>query len=376
LNERARWLSGSRFIYLSPSGELSVITPCSKSVDNLSASLPDKIISLEYGMNADRSKIILKGESAYWLYTPATLQSVKLDIPLPAEGVLTQIRWIPGDENLYSSRIEDREGVLWIVLERINAGTGSASLILEIPASPEIRNSYPMWASVDWLSKDQVIVENTIDGMTMYDLGSQPLQPVNVFSDLFGIKYPGMDQLSASDLMCRTGETDKYLVLGTGFVADGQYYIYHFNTGAVDQYPLDTPLFVVFPCGESMVAQSFVGNMESYNTLKVILVDSGVEPYDLVAQGHAIGEISWSFATILPGGQTVMFSSVQGISLVDLVSGEMLNFWGLDNQVEYQSFYILLSPDGKTLVGFASQESKEPGKGSYLQDMYWLRLDS
>jgi hypothetical protein len=109
--------------------------------------------------------------------------------------------------------------------------------------------------------------------------------------------------------------------------------------------------------------------------LKVILVDSGVEPYDLVAKGHAAGDISWSFATILPGSQTVMFSSVQGISLVDLVSGEMLNFWGLDNQVEYQSFYTLLSPDGKTLVGFASQQSKEPGKIPYVQDIYWLYLD-
>jgi hypothetical protein len=92
----------------------------------------------------------------------------------------------------------------------------------------------------------------------------------------------------------------------------------------------------------------------------------------LVAKGHTPGQNSWSFATILPGSQKIMFSSIQGISLMDLKSGEILQFWGLENQQEVQDIYVMLSPDGKTMVAFSSQ--KEPGDYN-ARAMYWLRLE-
>ena len=251
--------------------------------------------------------------------------------------------------------------------------TGSASLITEIQASPELQYSSPMGAGIEWISKDEILVYDTITGMRLYDISSQPPQFTNLFPDLFGIEYPGMDKVSVWGRMAGTEDGDYHFIFETGMAADGQYYIYHPESGLVDQYPLDPPLLVVFPNGEAGIAQSFVESSPSNNTYKVILVDSGKEPYDLVANGHAAGQDIWSFATILPDARRIMFSSIDGISLVDLESGEILNFWGLKNQEEYQDFNVMLAPDGKTVIGFAS--TKEPGQGYRNHAMYWLRLE-
>ncbi len=375
--DRTTWLDDNHLLYISPDNKFLVLSPCSDAIDDWTASLPDVVSSFRStNIKGDGSQILLQGEQAYWLFTLATQQSVKLNIPPPQEGVETGVGWIPGEEELYTSRIEDRQGEWWIVLERLDPVSGNASLILETQASPEIQNSYPMWAGIDWISKDQVIVENAVDGMKLYDISSQPSQPTNLFPDVFGIEYPGMGQMSAWGTMCGGDEKESHLMLETGFAPDERYFIYHPDTGAVDQYPLDPPLLVVYPCGEGGIAQSYTQSSPSNNTYKVILVDSGIEPYDLVAKGHVVpSQNIWSFATILPGGQKVMFSSTQGISLVDLKSGEILSFWGFDNQDEYQDFTAMLSPDGKSVVGFASRKSDQPGVGSQVQDVYWVRLE-
>jgi WD40 repeat protein len=372
LYDRTTWMEDNRLLYTSPSGELLALTPCSDSTDNWSASLPDKISSLSYGPIED-SQILLKGEQAYWLFNPSTRQSVKLDLPVPEEGKdigFARSSWEP---KLISSRLEDRQGELWIVLESIDTVTGSSSLITEIQASLELQYSSPMSAGIERINKDKLLVYDTITGMRLYDISSQPLQFTNLFPDLFGIEYPGLGQVTAWGTMRGTGEQDFHMIIETGMAADGQYYIYHPESGLVDQYPLDPPLLVVFPNGEGGIAQSFVESSPSNNIYKVILVDSGKEPYDLVVNGHAAGQNSWSFATILPDARRVLFISIDGISLVDLESGEILNFWGLEKQEEYQDFYSILAPDGKTVVGFAC--TKEPGQGCRYQAIYWLRLE-
>jgi WD40 repeat protein len=374
--ERTFWMDDNHLLYISPDKELLVLSPCSDATEDWTASLPDVVSSFRTtNVKEDGSQIILQGEQGFWLFSPASQQSVKLNIPLPQEGVESGVGWLPGEEELYIKRIEDRQGEWWIVLERLDPETGKVSLILETQASPEIQNSYPMWASTEWLSKDKVIVDHTLTGMQLFDLTSQPPQVTNLFPDVFGIEYPGMGQVSAWGRMCGTGEQDYHWMFQTDFGQDGQYYIYHADTGAVDQYPLDPPLLVVYPCGEGGVVQSYMQASPSNNTYKVIMVDSGMEPYDLVAKGHMFGQNAWSFNTILPGAEKVMFSSVQGISLVDLKTGETLNFWGLDDQMEYQDFTAMLSPDGKSVVGFASQKGEQPGAGSPIQDIYWLRLE-
>jgi hypothetical protein len=372
LYERTVWLDDNHLLYFSPSRELLLITPCRDSTDNLSASLPDSILSFNYGTRVS-SQILLKGEQAHWLFTPSTLQSVKLDIPAPEDKMDISFSSSSWEPKLVSSRLEKRQGELWIVVERIDAATGNASSIYEVQASPDLQSWEPMGASIEWVSKEQLLLSDTITGMRLIDISSQPVQYTNLFPDLFGFEFPSMNIVTAWGSMEGTGGQDYHLILATGMAANGQYYIYHSESGVVDQYPLAPPLLVVFPTGEGGTVPSFVNGSQTNNTFRVILVDSNIEPYDLVAKGHIPSQDIWSFATILPGAQKVLFSSTQGISLVDLKSGEILHFWELENQEQYQDFYSILSPDGKTVVGFAQQ--RDPSVTNWTQAMYWLRLE-
>ncbi len=373
LYERARWLSGSRLMYLSPNGELMAITPCSEPTDNLAASVPDTITSLTYSVKDDGSQIILKGEQGYWLFTPATRQSVKLNIPLPKEGMETGVGWIPGEEKLYTSRIEDRGG-LWIVLESIDPTTGTSTPLYEVQASVYLNNVEPKYADVDWIDKDLLVINDTITGGVLIDLSTQPVQSTNLFPDLFGFEKPPMETISAWGVTHNSTRQDYHIILTTGMAADGKNYIYHSESGVVDQYPLNPPILVVGPGANGGIAQSFVEIPQTYDTLRVIWVDSDTAPYDLVVKGHPSVTNVWSFATVLPGVEKVLFSSSSGISIEDIKSGEVLNFWELENQEQYSDSYTILSPDGKTLIGFASPQAG-PGEGTTTQSMYWLRLE-
>jgi WD40 repeat protein len=372
LYDRTAWMEDNRLLYTSPSGELMALTPCNDTVDNWSSSLPDKIPSLSY-IPIEDSQILLKGEQAYWLFKPSTRQSVKLDLPAPEEGKDIGFARSSWDPKLISSRLEDRQGELWIILESIDTATGSTTLITELQASPELQYSSPMSVGIDRLNKDQILINDSSAQPKLYDIISQTIKLTDPYSDMFGMKFPGMRAVTAWGKIGGEGEPDYHEILVTGGIPDGQYYIYHPESGLVDQYPLDPPLLIVFPNGEGGIAQSFVESSPSNNTYKVILVDSGKEPYDLVVNGHTPGQDSWSFATILPDARRVMFSSIDGISLVDLESGEILNFWGLESQEKYQDFNDMLAPDGKTVVGFAS--TKDPGQGYRNHAMYWLRLE-
>jgi hypothetical protein len=372
LYERLRWLADNRLLYRSLSGELMAITPCGESTDDWTASLPDVITGLPYGMKPDGSQILLQGEQAYWLFTPSTRQSMKLAIPLSEEGMRTSIGWIPGEEKLYASWIEERDG-LWIVLTLVDPTTGAASPLYEVQASRELYNQEPKSASVQWIDKDLLLVYDTISGGSLVDLSTQPLKSTDLFPDLFGFDKPSPESVSSWGATHDSNRENYHLTLTTGMAPGGTFYIYHPENGRVDRYPLDMPLLVVYPKGDGGIEAS-LEYPPSYEVVRVILVDSDVEPYDLVVKGHNSVQSFWSFATILPDTKQVLFSSRDGISVVDPQSGELESFWGFENQEQYQDITSFISPDKKTVVSFA-RASDSPGEAAEIRVMYWLRLE-
>ncbi len=362
LCERTLWSGDNHLLYISPAGDLLALTPCGDASNNWSVSLPDSIVSFSQSNSAGASQIVLKGEKAYWLLTPSTHQSLKLELPSPVERMEISFAWSDWVPKLISSRIEDRQGKMWIILESIDTVTGSVSLITEILASAELENKDPMSAGIERISKDQISITDSLTGSKIYNISSKTIQVANPLSDLFGIEPPDIQEVNG------WGSVGDHEILDIGGIAGGQYYIYHPESGKVDKYSLDTPLLIVFPNGEGGIVQSSESSVPSNNTYKVILVDSGLDPYELVVKGFTRQD-TWAFATILPDAQRVMFSSEEGISLVDLMSGEILNFWVFENQAQYIDFTTWLSPDGKTVVGFASAEWYTN------QAMYWLRLE-
>ena len=373
LYERTTWLDDNRLLYINPGGELAALTPCNDSIENWSTSLQDTPISFPYLPGLNTAQILLKGEQAYWLLNPTTRQSVKLNLPIPPEDQTIYFAWSPGNETLIASRLEERQSVLWIILERIDTSTGAALPVYEVEASPDLQFMVPMGAIIEWVAKDKLLLFSTIIGYRLVDISSQPVQFTNLYPDLFKIDTPS-EGATISDCEQGTGNQDYHLFVGMGMVPNGKFYLYHAESGLVDEFPFTTHILLVFPNGETVFAQNWVNEPSSADTVRVIYVDSSKESHDLIVKGHTPRESAWLPEYVLPGAQQIVFSSNHGISLVDIESGTLLNFWELENQDQYQDFNTMVSPDGKTVIGFPYQKGG-PGEGNSPRAMYWLRLE-
>jgi hypothetical protein len=141
----------------------------------------------------------------------------------------------------------------------------------------------------------------------------------------------------------------------------------------VDKLPFDQSILLVFPDHKSVIGEHWADNQASTDFYRVTYVDSTQETSTLEAKGHTLVSDSWISLRVLPDAQQVLFSSIQGISLVELESGKILNFWVIEGQEKYQEFDSSLSPDGKTVVGVARQS--DPNEPNWTQAIYWLRLE-
>jgi len=231
----------------------------------------------------------------------------------------------------------------------------------------------PKSVGIEWTNKDQLMLLDSFTQMRLIDINSQPVQLTNAFPDLFGIEFPGMGVTISGSEQGTTGGQDYHLFVGTGLSPDGQFYLYHAESGVVDIIPFDQSLILVFPNREAVTAQIWAETPSLKDIYRVIYVDSAIEPFAITVKGHTPRPGSWLSTDILTGAQQVLFGSIQGISLVDLKSGEILAFLGLENQEQFQDFYSMLSPDGKTVLGFALKQ--DPCEWSKTTAMYWLRLE-
>lgn len=70
----------------------------------------------------------------------------------------------------------------------------------------------------------------------------------------------------------------------------------------------------------------------------------------------------------------MLFGSSQGVSLLDLLSGETLAFWTLTGAEDASSTSLVVAPNGKTLIAMAHPDGtlKEEDQAALL---YWIPLD-
>jgi len=374
LYERIAWIDDQRMLYISPSGELGAITRCDDAIESLGDGISDKLQSFLGSSSVGEWQIVIRGEQGFWLFTPAIDQAVKLDVPVPPEGQYTPIRWSPWDEQLITSWVDRRPDGLWIILERIDTVTGSTSLLYEVEAAEQLYNTQPVMAGFSWVRKDLILLDS-FGWMGLVDLSSQPPRITDMLTDVFG-----MDELAGYDLSGwgtiphTVVQENIHVMAETGLASDGQFYLYHPESGLVDQYPLNPPLLIVYPGGEGGIAKPYGESVPANDIYRVVFVDRDIEPYDLQVKGHLPRSGLFSItANVLPGAEKVLFSSLHGISLVDLKTGETTKFWSYENQDQLMVFQTWISRDGKTVLAFAGPE--EAGAAAGTKTMYWLRLE-
>lgn len=383
------WMEDNRLLYLSPIGELIVITPCNNARENWTDSLPEPVIATTYGVKKDRSKMLLRGKSGTWIFTPSTRQSVKVNVPAPIAGEETLFAWSPWEEKLVSSRLKKRDGWTGVVVENIDPATGQATRITEFPVELHLTGESShviVNRHISWAAKDHILLDY-VDGHDpqekLIDLNSQPVEITDVFTELIGI-----DNLDLWFLMpisdkpripfgdtSITGGDAYYLMYAISGLQEGQFYLYSAETGEVKTYPLDPHQLLIFPNGDIAVAEfiasEFPPGAPSY---QIVQVGTDRDPYEADFKGQVPGFSSYGKLVMMPDSQQLMVASDQGISLVDLESGETIRFWALQGLEQFNDLSINLSPDGKHLIVHAVDSPIYTGPSSTTA-IYWLRLD-
>jgi hypothetical protein len=200
------------------------------------------------------------------------------------------------------------------------------------------------------------------------DLRTEPYTVIDVYPDLFGMEDFSTDHLSQwGDFGGKDGDT-YYFVVCQGLSPYGQCYLYSAETGLVETYSFDPPKLLIFPNGEIAFADIF-GEQLSEDSYQVIHVGTDREPYHLEISGRIPGQSPYRKVVTIPGREQLLIATDQGISLMDLESGETLRFWVLENQERYNDFQLNLSPDGKQLIVFGEQDFF--GRTA----VYWLDLE-
>lgn len=385
LLQRTFWMADQRLLYLSPEGELLTLTPCSETIEDWTERLPEPVTDFYYHRRNDQTQLLLRGESGPWLFTPSTGQSVKGDIPASNPYGETWFSWSPYEAKLVSGRLEEREDWFGIVLEDIDLTTGGASLILELPIKKEGLSKDNQHVSISWLAKDVLNLGHWLDYSGNYivrdlvvDINDQPEVIADVYPDLFGMEALNVEHVTSWGYNGNSDGQDYYFVVCEGFLPGGQFYLYSSETGVVETYSLDPPKLLVFPNGNFEIAEAVRGNSTSEDSYQVILVGTDKASYDLQIQGYIPGQTSWSKIESLPVKGQLLIATDQGISLVDLESGETVAFWVLENQAQYDDFLLYLSPDEQRVIVHAMEndEDDEWSGSTIITAIYYLQLDN
>jgi hypothetical protein len=235
-----------------------------------------------------------------------------------------------------------------------------------------------------WLTDEILLIHQSGPEPMLLDLRQPTLRPTPILSQLLdhNISYPG-DTMAFGVYPADSGDDEDFII----FVAVREpaaegIYIYHSATGEVERLPYDRPTHLFFPDGRAV----FVDKFEWDNLGPE---PDGPDRHQLYWVGTAGGRLSQieivghqprgnMLQTLwLPDTSQMVFASSQGMSLVSLPDGQLLDFWRLTGTEDpVQTALVQLSPNKQTLIVQAITQGADFGPPeTYLYAIPLTRRD-
>jgi hypothetical protein len=368
-SQRTAWLDDNRLLYLGTNGSLQALTPCKDTSETLTGSIPDRILRIA-DASPERSQLLLEGEKAYWLYTPAARQALPVAIPaagstLEAQPVFSWSTW----STIAYGRVEKDPGGPWVLLDLIDAQTGQVSTIAQIQVEPFIIVSS---VRAYWLDMDHVAIQYVAGTLTMAIVDLQNGQVTNIIPTMLGGDTISPESLSISGAIPSPVGQEYHLFLFTGLAPEAYLYLYHGESGRLDKTSLGLPSLLVFPNGESAFLQLFDagGEPQPSDTYLLIYADALHESNQLHVSSNRPVPVDGLSVELLPGRKQAKVDALQGVFLIDLQNQDNDRSWRMQAPEELDQLYSISSPSGGALVVFAHRLDTDEGSW----EMYRLDL--
>lgn len=346
LNGHHAWLPDGRLLFLSEAGELWTIDPCTQGSESRISSPAEPFEQVE-ALHQAGERLLLRSATAYWMLDGRSLALLKVADVAPNQYELHWDRaaWSPDGQSLAISHLNGQDRQSGSTLYIIDAASGTARE--QLPFKDATDQSAPY---VEWLSQDELLVSGNAN-LWRVDLVSSPPHIADLLQETFGLDaaYPN-DFTGMASKPDATGET-YHLLVRLNLPRNQAMYLYHSETGQVEIFrPSANPL-VIFPDGELINMRQVPNAAPLTDEFELLWIDQArEEPIRLVVEGHLPRNYPDVQVRYLPRRSQLAFASEQGISLVSLPGGELLQFWSLSQRSLDVSPYIRVAPGEEGLL--------------------------
>lgn len=359
------WLADGRLLFVTESHGVQLFTPCEEQVLSLEERIPESIYPRQIFGGESDAFILLRGETHYWLLDRETLQARPLERPLPGADSFDRQVWSPSGEQL-----------AFIQSAGSSAGEGNILTIVAVDSGQIIRgiqlpgDSEPGPPVTEWLLEDKLFVwDFSPAGPLLVDLAEEPPKIVPVRDELLGLEIAIPDETAGMGYFADEEAGNFHIAVRTNKPGVDALLIYHSETGEVERWAEDAHYYLLFPNGDFVFLNRLEDEPTYSDEFQLIWVDDPLRPPErLVVEGHTPRNYPDLWPRLLPGGEQLAFGSSQGISLVSIPDGQLLNFWQLESQ-GHPLPSISPSPDGRFIVVIASslnEDLSQPGSALYL----------
>jgi hypothetical protein len=355
------WLANDRVLMVPGDGTISAGEPCGESDFAALDHLFNEPIRAIAARSPNLDRLLLRGDQSYWLYQPDS-SAVQ-----PVAGLTALERnfhsWSPDGQRVSIAVAAGSEQTIYL----IDAASGQT--LQRLPTA----GSLPHY----WHLNRYLMLHQRESEPLLVDLDQPMSRPAPMLSQYFG-QYFGQDVSYPADTMAfgvyPTGSGDGYTV----FVAVREptaegIYLYDADSDAVEIFPYDRPTHLLFADGLAVFVDKFdwerpdggANGRDNHQFYWMGTPDGQLSQIDIVGHQPRTSALQplW-----LPETSRMVFASSQGVSLVSLPDGQLLNFWRLEGtEHPVQTALVSLSPNGQTLVVEAITQPADMGPGdTYL----------
>ncbi len=337
--EKLAWMPDGRLLAVSPK-DVTIYTPCSPEMETITALFEEPVQSV-YGNNGNNPFLILAGKTSFWLYDTTAHSAARLEGVKPVEGWLNRVFWSPsGREAAFSQPAEAGSRVILMDLQ-------TRQILEQIPISAGTTENQ---AWIDWINEDSLLIyggQNQRSLLIKRQPGSSSVV-IPAWKDLTDLATPGM--VSAEGSFGDPQSGIYHLMLAYDTPEKRYIFLYHSDGDRIETLAHEINTILLFPDGQSIIL-NILENTPAYNDrFQVIWVDDTTrESSQIQVMGHTPRQYpqlidAWDAKT-----GDMAFGSTQGVSLISLEDGRLVEFWKLAGQ-EPSYTGLSLSPDGKTLA--------------------------
>jgi hypothetical protein len=325
LTEHFAWLPSGRLLYVSEAGEMAVFQPCMAGMEDLTGRYP-MTFTRAVSYNEQNGRVLLKNQASYWILDGASLAARQIAgvTPNPNEFQSDRYAWSLGGDRLAITRVNGQEakGGTTVYIAETVSGTVERSLPF---------NYGPDWPDppfVDWLTHDELLVQGG-GTVKVIDLRSDPPGVKDLIRDVFLLDAVYPNDFSSEDTVALPGEGGYFVGVRVNRPQNQAVYVYASKTGHVEVFHSEANLLLFLPGGNWMQLPKFESPPTYQDEYEMVWQDQSVETRLLKVEGHVPRSQPQLFPKYLPNRSQLIFSSLQGISLISIPGGETAKFWTL-----------------------------------------------